>query len=80
MPRYLVIKREICSRSHARKPLANKHCSITLATIHPRDAMHLGAEEIETTQLAGVSEGFVQNVSKSVIELLGYLGINVSLL
>lgn len=35
---------------------------------------------METTQLAGVSEGFVQNVSKSVIELLGYLGINVSLL
>ena len=54
MPQYLVIKREICSRFHARKPLANKHCSITLATTHPRDAMHLGAEEIETTQLTGV--------------------------
>ena len=28
--------------------------SITLATTHPRDAIHLGTEGIETTQLTGV--------------------------
>ena len=41
-------------RSAAHKPLVNKHCSITLTTTHPRDAMRLGAEEIEATQLTGV--------------------------
>jgi hypothetical protein len=61
-PWYLVIELQISSRSHTRK---------SPAITDPRDAMHLGAAEIETTQTTCIYKGFVQNVSKPVIELLG---------
>jgi hypothetical protein len=40
-------EREICSRSHDGKTLANHNRSIPLATTHPPEAMLLGTKGIE---------------------------------